>query len=225
MILLLLEFALVSCRSPVGDKTKIGKESTVNLAFHIDLNEKIYESTPYGNPPQMAIWLRNQEDGSVRTVMVTYRMGAGDWKGKTTCSICLPYWISCHNRQTGASGPPTREHPVPDAITYATPKDQLIVNTSVPKGTRWRYFIEVNVSGDFNTDFPKQSSDGRSDRDGNGQPSVVYGGTIEAVSGMTSKPVVLGRTDQYEPVVKLTKNTEGITTALELLSTLTVSCQ
>jgi hypothetical protein len=196
----------------------------VDVAFQIDLNERIYQATTYGNPPQMAIWLQNKEDHSIRTVMVTYRMGAGDWKGKTTCDIALPYWVDFYNRQTGSSGPPTREHPAPDAVTYATPKQNLIIHARVPEGSRWSYFIEVNVSGDFNAEFPKQSKDGRTDRAGNGQPSLAYGGTLEAVKGAVAQPAILGRTDQYEPVVTLTENTEGITTALQLLKTITVSC-
>jgi len=224
LLLVLLLFVFMSCREPATNRANKGQKSTVDVAFQIDLNEPVYRATMYGNPPQMAIWLQNQSDHSIRTVMVTYRMGAGDWKGKTTCGVALPYWIGFYNRQTGTSGPPTREHPAPDAVTYATPKERLIVHTSVPEGSHWNYFIEVNVSGDFNTNFPKQSKDGRTDRAGNGQPSLVYGGTIEAVNGAVSQPVALGRTDQYEPVMTLMENTEGITTALKLLKTITVSC-
>ena len=224
-MLSLLSFTFVSCQEPVADSANDRQKSTVDVTFQIELNERIYQATTYGNPPQMAVWLQNQEDRSIRTVMVTYRMGAGDWKGKTTCSVALPYWVSFYNRQTGTSGPPTREHPAPDAITYATPKNTLFVNASVPEGSRWDYFIEVNVSGDFNADFPKKSTDGRTDREGNGQPSLIYGGNLKAVKGTVSQPVVVGRTDQYEPVVKLTESTEGVTMALELVNTLTVSCQ
>jgi hypothetical protein len=196
----------------------------VNISFQIGLDEQVYKSSAYGKPPQMAIWIQNQQDQSIRTLMVTYHMGACDWGGQVERPISLPYWVGFYNRQTGTSGPPTREHPAPDAITFATPKDQLIVSTHVPEDSTWSYFIEVNVSGDFNAAFPKQTKDGRSDRDGNGQPSLVYGGAIEAVQGAVSRPAVLGRTDQFKPVVTLTENTEGITTALGLLKTITVSC-
>jgi len=225
IVLLILGSAFTGCCGPFANRAKEERVPLVEVTFQIDLNEPIYQATTYGNPPQMAIWLENEEDHSIRTVMVTYRMGSGVWNGKVKCDVALPYWVGFYNRQTGTSGPPMRENPAPDAVTYATPKDQLTIHTSVPEGSRWSYFIEVNVSGDFNADFPKQSKDGRADREGNGQPSLVYGGTIEAIKGAVSQPVVLGHTDQYEPVFKLTENTEGITTALELLKSIAVSCR
>jgi hypothetical protein len=100
-----------------------------------------------------------------------------------------------------------------------------MIRTGVPENSRWSYFIEVNVSGDFNADFPALSDDGRKDRYGNGQPSLVYGGTIEAVGGAVSQPAALGHTDQYEPTARITKSTDGMTTALELLKPISVSCQ
>jgi hypothetical protein len=222
--LLLFVFVFISCRGPAAHRAMDNQMNTVDMTFQIDLDEQVYQSTTYGNPPQMAIWLQNRDNHGLRTVMVTYRMGSGDWNGKVNCRVALPYWVGFYNRHTGTSGPPMREHPAPDAVTYATPKDQLCIHTRVPEGSHWNYFIEVNVSGDFNTDFPRQSKDGRTDREGNGQPSLVYGGTLEAVKGAVSEPGVLGRMDQFEPVLILTKNTEGITTAKELLKTITVSC-
>lgn len=224
IVLLILGFVFMSCCGPVANRAHEKSQHTVAVAFQIDLNEPVYQASAYHHPPQMAVWLQNQDDHSLRTLMVTYRMGAGGWNGKTKCDVALPYWVGFYNRQTGTAGPPTKEHPAPDAVTYATPKERLVVRTDVPEGSRWKYFIEVNVSGDFNADFTKQSKDGRTDRDGNGQPSLVYGGTIEAVKGAVSQPVVLGHTDQYEPIFKLTENTEGITTALKLLKTIKVSC-
>jgi len=215
----------MSCRGPIADRTRQERTSPVVLTFQIDLDEQVYKSSAYGKPPQMAVWIQNQEDKHIRTIMVTYHMGACDWGGRVERPISLPYWVGFYNRQTGTSGAPTREHPAPDAVTFATPKSELIINTSVPEGSKWSYYIEVNVSGDFNADFPKQSKDGRTDRNGNGQPSLVYGGTLEAVKGAVSQPIVLGHTDQYEPVGKLKENTNGITTAPELLKTIMVSCR
>ncbi len=224
-ILLLSGSVLLSCRGHADNRVNEEGKSLVDMAFQIDLDEQIYQATTYGKPPQMAVWIQNQQNKSIRTIMVTYHMGACDWGGQVERPISLPYWVGFYNRQMGTSGAPTRDHPAPDAITFATPKDRLIINTSMPEGSKWSYFIEVNVSGDFNADFPKQSKDGHSDRNGNGQPSLVYGGTIEAVRGAVSQPTVVGHTDQYDPDVELTENTEGITTALELLETITVSCQ
>ncbi|OHB77145.1 MAG: hypothetical protein A2Z25_24105 [Planctomycetes bacterium RBG_16_55_9] len=225
IVLLGLGFTVVSCRGPSVSRISEAQKRTVDVVFEIDLNQEVYQASSYGKPPQMAVWIANPDDQSIRTVMVTYHAGACDWGGQVERAVALPYWVSYYNRQTGTSGPPTKEHPAPDAVTYATPKTHLTVVTRVPEGSCWNYFIEVNVSGDFNADFPKQPKNGHTDRDGNGQPSLVYGGSIEAVREAVSQPTVLGHTDQYEPTSKLTEGTGGLTTALELLKSMKVFCR
>jgi hypothetical protein len=199
--------------------------NAVSLTFQLDLNREVYEDSAWGDPPQMAIWLRNETDGSVRTVAVTHRTAACDWEGKVECSVALPYWVGFHNQETGTQGPPTWDRPAADAITCATPRAAMTVCTDVPYGTQWEYFVEVNVSGDFNTSFPRLSADGRPDRYGNGQPSLVYRGRIEAMEGRTSHPELTGRTDQYEPTQNLIEDTGGITNAGQLVDSFVVSCQ
>jgi hypothetical protein len=87
------------------------------------------------------------------------------------------------------------------------------------------YFIEVNVSGDFNMAFPRLTGEGRPDRYGNGQPSLIYRGTIRAVDGAVSQPVAIGHSDQYEPGGRIIEDMNGITTAAELLQSIGVSCR
>jgi hypothetical protein len=211
-----------------GDSTaRPGRDSrdAVTLTFQLDLNRVVYEDSLWGDPPQLAIWIENERDQSIRMVRVTHRTAACDWVGKVDCPVALPYWVAFYNRQTGTQGPPTWNSPAVDAITCATPRAELIADVEVPRGSRWTYFIEVNVSGDFNADFPRLSEAGVSDPYGNGQPSLVYRGRIEAVEGAASRPQIAGRTDQYEPTDRLNENTEGITTARNLLRGIAVSCR
>ncbi|OHB54646.1 MAG: hypothetical protein A2173_06220 [Planctomycetes bacterium RBG_13_44_8b] len=200
-------------------------EKTVSLTFELVLNPLVYQNSAWGDPPQIAIWLRNQADQSIRTVTVTYRTAACDWIGKIECSVALPYWVTFYNKQTQTKGPPTWDSPLPDAVTCATPKAELIKGIEVSGGTRWEYFIEVNVSGDFNLNFPRFSSDGVSDTYGNGQPSLVYHGWIDSAKGSITQPQLLGRTDQYAPVDNIINDMEGITTAAKLLNKIYVSCR
>jgi hypothetical protein len=83
----------------------------------------------------------------------------------------------------------------------------------------WNYFIEVNVSGDFNSRFPESSNKGTKDYYyGNGQPSIIYQGEIEAKQGAHIVPVLIGRTPQTEPIGHLIQNMDGITSARHLIS-------
>ena len=195
------------------------------LTFSIELNRRVYEYSDYGEPPQIAIWLESPNSDKIRTVWVTYRKGAGVWAGKTECAVALPYWVSRYNRETQTSGPPTFRKPVIDAITGPTPKQSFNVDTRVAPGSRWKYFIEVNVSGDFNVDFPSALEDGTPDPQGNGQPSLIYQGNIEAVKGANDVPVLIGRTDQWQPIDYIISDLKGITNAKDLFTKVKVFCQ
>ncbi len=196
-----------------------------SLTFQLDLNPEVYQDSAWGDPPQMAIWLRNEADGSIRTVAVTHRTASCDWQGKVECSVALPYWVGFYNQEAGTQGPPTWDRPAADAVTCATPRATLTTRAIVPSGTRWEYFVEVNASGDFNASFPRLSAEGRPDRYGNGQPSVVYRGRIEALEGRTSRPELIGRTDQYRATENLIEETGGITNAGQLIDSFVVSCK
>ena len=222
MIVVMAMLIVGGCSKGTG-KTDL-TPGQVYLVFDIILNQRVYQDSTWGDPPQIAIWIQNRQDNSIRTVMVTHRTGACDWEGKVECAVALPYWIGFYNTETGTKGPPTWDHPAPDAVTRATPTAQLAACARVSKGSRWSYFIEVNVSGDYNFDFQSLTQEGRSDRYGNGQPSLVYHGSIEAVEGATSQPVLLGRTDQYEPVNRIIENIKSITTARELFESISISC-
>jgi len=217
-----LALSVGSCHNT--DAPGHGACGTVAFLFQIELDRRVYENSAWGDPPQMAIWLQNETDESIRTVAVTHRTGAGDWEGKVECSVALPCWVMFYNRETTTEGPPTWDHPAPDAITCATPRAELHTVAQVPRGTHWTYFVEVNVSGDYNAHFPRLSEDGLSDRYGNGQPSVVYRGWIEAREGQTSRPELWGRTDQHRPVDTVNTDLHEMTTAGELLRTIAVSC-
>ena len=219
---------LGSCRWNSGSKAAHGKhqqEEMVLLTFHLELNPQVYQDSTWGDPPQIAIWLKNQKDQSIRTVMVTLRTAICDWVGKVECSVALPCWVAFYNRQTGTKGPPTWDNPVTEALTCATPKASLSTAVEVPRGTRWEVFVEVNVSGDFNVNFPSLSNEGFTDRYGSGQPSLVYRGYIEATDGSTAQPELWGRTDQYEPTGQIITDLDGITTASQILRKVFVSCR
>jgi hypothetical protein len=115
---------LGSCRWNSGSKAAHGKhqqEEMVLLTFHLELNPQVYQDSTWGDPPQIAIWLKNQKDQSIRTVMVTLRTAICDWVGKVECSVALPCWVAFYNRQTGTKGPPTWDNPVTEALTSWNP--------------------------------------------------------------------------------------------------------
>lgn len=218
-MLVLLTGSLSASPPPDGNEADLGQ-----LQFRLRFDPAVYSITKYKKPPQLAIWLEQPATGVIRTVWVSDCTGAGTWRGKTICPVSLPCWVSRYNQESGTKGDPSKERPVADAISQPTPKDEFQVSADVPAGSVWDYWIEVNVSGDYNEAFPVETSDGRKDQAGNGQPSLVYRGNITAVAGAKSEPKLLGRTEQHEATDRINESLDGITTAKGLLSKIDATC-
>lgn len=211
---------LFGCRNPVAQPA-----GPVELQFSLSLDPQVYSQSHYKKPPQFAIWIEDVAGEEIRTVWVSEKTGAGSWGGKTARPVSLPYWVSRWNKEIGGRGDPTPDNPAADAVTGATPKQDLTCRTEVPGGSKWNYFVEVNVSGDFNDSFAAVSKDGKRDRNGNGQPSIVYKGQITALPGRRSEPKLIGRTDQFEAVSSVLSDVEGISDAKDLFSKIEITAR
>ena len=195
------------------------------LEFSLDINRSIYEHTDYGEPPQLAVWLEQPDSNKIQTVWVSHRTGKNQWKGKAICAVSLPYWESRHKMEQSSFKERSLLKRLIDAISGATPKGGIFtVDTKVPAGSSWDYFIEVNLSGDYNIDFPFWLDDGTPDPEGNGQPSIIFKGAVRADSGFVDIPVLIGRSEQIFPIDSIITDVSGITSAKEIFSSVHVTC-
>ena len=125
------------------------KERSLELRFVQDA--ELIAATPYGSPPQIAVWLEDPTDGSTHTLLVTKDSGAGTWRGKTESPEALPRWYEVYRREWGREGYPMPDAPVPDAVTRPTSTVETFTWTAeLPAGDHWVCWIEVNLSGDYN---------------------------------------------------------------------------
>lgn len=197
----------------------------VAILFEIVQNQEIYDQSVFGEPPQLGIWLENEATGEVRTVFVTEKLGKGSFYGKAGVPVALPAWVSAFRSETGRSDFPTLRNPVVDGTTGPTEQNPLIKKSViVGRGSDWKYYIEVNVAGDYNQAFPSFRDDGSPDPDENGQPSLIYVGKIAAHPGEYSEPVLIGRTEQLFFSSVINTDLTGIDSAAKLLSLIKVSC-
>jgi hypothetical protein len=216
---------LTGCQDLTVGKETVNNSGPVTLKFSLKLDPDVYGASYFKKPPQFAVWLEDSSKKIIRTVWVTYYTGTGEWGPGIVRPVSLPYWVSCWNLETKSLGDPTPKNPVVDAVTGATPRTVFVVETEVEAGSIWDYFIEVNVSGDYNDSFGARKKDGTPDENGNGQPSIIYKGRITAVPGNQSSPRLAGRTDQWQSVDYIITDMKGITTAKDLFSEIKVSCQ
>ncbi len=222
LILFLMVF-LWSCEHKKSTEIPLWKNPDgANLVFEIRLNPEFYRLSNFGEPPQMALWIENLDGSEVKTLWVSSRLARGVWVGKVVCPTALPYWISRRDIEKGG-GLPSFLKPLPDGITGATPKEVLKVYASVEPGSEWKYFLELNVSGDYNDSFKANQMNGSPDPDGNGQPSLIYSGFIKAIPSWADTSSILGRSEQMKPSSQLNPDLSGFTTAHRVLRELTVT--
>lgn len=204
----------------------VSKDVTLNFTIHQE--QSVYEQSIYGEPPQFAIWLEQVDTGKIRSVIVTKKTATGDFIGKAKVPVALPAWIGAFREEYERNDFPTPDNPVNnyDSISRPTPKvTEISTQVNVPKDSNWRYFVEVNVAGDYTPEFPALHDNGAPDRHGNGQPSIIYRGEITASVGNQSTPELIGRTEQMYFTTDINPDLTGIKNANEVFSSIKVICK
>lgn len=199
----------------------------LGLKFEMTQNQKIFDKSTYGEAPQFAIWIKNKMTEKIENVFVTHKTATGNFIGRSGVPVALPYWVGHMEKDHQISGIPSPKNPLPnvDAISGPTPLNAAIVKEFIiPGGSSWDYFIEVNLAGDYTSEFPPYQASGVMDPYENGQPSIVYYGEIDAVAGAKSTPRLIGRTEQMYFDSTLNHDLTGIENAKEVFSDIRVSC-
>lgn len=222
-VILIIVGLVLNMNAVTGELPQSGQ---VYLEFSMKVNGDVYEMTDFGEPPQIAVWIQEPDSKQIKTVWVTQRSGRRLWKGKIECQTALPLWESRHKTEkSGYKGRGLIKRLV-DAISGATPKAGVFkVRTQVPAGIRIDCFVEVNLSGDFNRDFPYRDANGMPDPEINGQPSLIYQAEITARPGQTTCLDLVGRTDQWIAVDYAIPDLTGITSAKKAVMDLKVICK
>ena len=133
--------------------------------------------------PQFAVWVEKADGTYVTTLYVTQRAAKKNWlfapKGGRPES--LPVWYhAVGSASVVAKAQPDQSDT--DALTSATPGAAGDVRKSarLSAGEVYVVKVEVNHSFDYNESWPKKAKKGSAQYSGvNGQPSVVYAGTLD----------------------------------------------
>ena len=162
--------------------------------------------------PTMAVWIEDEGGCFAGTLFVTRKAAEGKWTGGKNVERPEALPVYFHRLRTASEKP--------DSLSGATPNAsediRLGSNLSLPAGT-WRVFAEVNSSFDYNETYPKESSGV------NGQPSVVYGGTLIRGTGPANAGLrPLGTSDAAGRNGEVTADLRGLTTALSIVERITV---
>lgn len=179
------------------------------------------------NPPQFAVWIEDTNGNYLSTVFVTYKIATEGWlanKGNRR-KEALPYW--CHQRGIVYNDGlmlPTKENPLTDGITGATPKANKSIQIR-PVNIHRPFVIkaEFNHSVDFNDFYPKNAKEGDTNysggKEGSGQPAVVYTATVYTNTQETKLELV-GHSCPDGSNGSIYYNMEGLTTAKSIVKSI-----
>ena len=225
MLFLLLAVPLLLASIAEGAKLEItvntGKHYTHSYRWGI-LNLRL--------APQMAFWLEDEKGNFAANIYITYRSATSKWVGGKDIRrpAALPVWSHAQGIQyKDGLYMPDRDHPLPDAVTGATPKQSFTKEWNIPESlSPGRYVIkaEVNNSFDYNEKYKKDLPENDPDLNAeNGQPSVVYEG--EMVLGTKGAKIWLAACGHGHPTGrdgKIYADMKGLTSALEVVDSIAV---
>ena len=194
--------------------------------------------------PQIAIWLEDEEGNYLETLFVTFSSAKGvfygnrtpenfkDFDGKRDGSNvgeyrrvdALPHWSHQRN-EPSVDGiyAPSRDHPLPDAITGATPSGNFILKSQASTDTVV-VKMEVNVAFDENEYYSEFSfPDDEAYHSGTGllgQPSIIFESPKLSLSGESVSHFLqlVGKGHHSGAHGAIDPDLSGLTTALDLIS-------
>lgn len=184
--------------------------------------------------PQMAIWVEDLLGNYISTIYVTHTIATQSWTaaGGDRRMSALPVW--CHSRGIKYSDGlylPTKNEPVADGISGATPKGSYDVKIH-PVGDLRQFVvkIEVNHSTDWNDNYPKNAKEGETNysggKEGSGQPAVVYSVAVDLDSNQKQYTVgIIGHSSPDGSDGEIYPDISALTSALNIVKEITINIQ
>ncbi len=183
------------------------------------------------NAPQVAVWVEDKAGAYLGTVYVSHKIATQSWTmaGGSRRAEALPHW--CHARGVRyADGLylPTKDKPLTDGISGATPRGSFDLKLSPAEGlTHFVVKVEVNHSTDFNEAYPASAREGdpgySGGKNGSGQPALVYAAEVDLSSGEREfEAVLLGHSSPDGSCGAVYDDLSGLTTALRIVKRITV---
>lgn len=160
--------------------------------------------------PQVAAWIETSDGRFLDTLYITEIAVTGKYRAapKAGRPEALPVWSARRSGSADAVSSPTT---VGSAVVYGNG-----IASRLPAGT-YVVMLETNRSYDWNDSYTKKNAGV------NGQPSVVYRAELEIGTGPREarfEPIGIGSVDGSDGEIR--PGLEGIDTALELFSSMTV---
>ena len=193
---------------------------------------------PSHNHPLMAVWVEDVDSNYMTTLYVAESIGTsifnygtnrgGKWEpGEIRRPAALPYWGHKYGFKAGDGFYiPSVDHPVPDAITGATPKRNFIIHSIIPysQDEQLRILFEINQSWDWNEYWTNDLYPDDEYYKTSSQPALIYEAIIDLNNKDGQYPMqVIGHSHYSGKDGNLYTDLNTFTTALEIVGKITVT--
>lgn len=203
---------LAFCSS--GDTQKKIDPARPHVTVEFAFNTESYHSFIKKFYPQIAVWI-TQKGSAVQTVYVTAKGAKEDWFGADRRPSALPVWRGIYTSE--------KKTPI-DSVSGATPSSTTYRIAFNLPGTFSQerpldVFIEANISFDFNSFYRKDAPKDSPGFSGvNGQPSLIWQGTLELKDQGSVTPKLIGRGSVTGKESRIYSDLKGITTAKDIFT-------
>lgn len=242
---LLLFISVVPFHSCKTASDPAGKKSGDDVAF-LTVNpggggipiQLAFTRGKYFNHPSFAVWLEDSSGRFIQTLFVTAAFGRGTylygekaggrWKpGHVRRPASLPVWSHRTGTAMGTSlYIPSRDHPVPDAYTGATPKGSFTLKMKSDRELPpvVKLFLEINQTWDWNGYWTNNKYPGDTEYKTSCQPALVYSAEINTREKSTTYSLTpAGRSSYNGSDGVLYNDLETLSTALRIAEKITVT--
>ena len=180
--------------------------------------------------PQIAIWIEDINGNYIDTIYVTFRSAKSQWRGGNNIRRpeALPIWSYKKGiKYEDGLYMPTRNKPLNDSITGATPTSSFAKEWKIPTDLKQKIFIlkiEVNNSFDYNNIYNKKlPKDSLYYNNVNGQPSLLYEGKIDLSKNNNEiKLNIIGHGDVMGNNGNINKDISFLTDSLNIIDSIYV---
>jgi hypothetical protein len=180
-------------------------------------------------PPQVVIWIEDQGGRFIDTLFITRKMGKQFWgvqpkqdPDEVFYYEALPYWM--YKRFDEGFAFPTKNAPLPDAITAASPKEAFAVEMRIQIAiSEIAVLLEANISFDNNDTYFLNAPKGSSAYNKNsGQPAIVYRAEIDLYVPGRYEMKLIGHSHPAGENGELYTDLNKLTTALQMIEQVVV---
>lgn len=239
LILLSLITAGISCQ-PVKEKKFPGTDTLkiqTNAGMSGPLIEILFIKGPEHNHPLMAAWIEDTNHRYLQTLYVSRSIGtgifpkkqtrAGAWEpGEQRRPAALPVWSHAYGyRSNDGLYLPDPLHPLPDAVTGATPRGNFLLQSPVRGDLPdvADLYFEINQSWDWNHYWHNNAFPGDKEYATSAQPSLVYQARINLRPGSGPYEMkVLGHGHPSGQDGVVVRDVSTFTTALQIAKKISV---